>query len=52
MDAHLIGIDLAKFLPMQIASVAKQPPAQPAKDFPQMTMTKKESSTRPTERYV
>jgi hypothetical protein len=47
MDAHLIGIDLAQFLPMHNASAIKQKPAKPAKPSAQPEMNFKEASTKP-----
>ena len=47
MDAHLIGIDLAQFLPMQNVSATKQRPAKLAKPPAQSEMNVKEPNTKP-----
>lgn len=47
MDAHLIGIDLAQFLPMRNASATKQQPAKPAKRSAQSEMNVKAPITKP-----
>lgn len=43
MDAHLIGIDLAQFLPMHNGSAMKQRPADPPKPSAQLATSTKES---------
>jgi hypothetical protein len=47
MDAHLIGIDLAQFLPAQNSSTTKEPPAKPGKSSAQSDMNNKKSHTKP-----
>jgi len=47
MDTHLIGIDLAQFLPVQNASETKKPPAKPSKPSAQSDRSIKDSGTKP-----
>ena len=47
MDAHLIGIDLAQFLPVQNASETKKPPAKQPKPSAQSNMSIKDSGAKP-----
>jgi hypothetical protein len=46
MDAHLIGIDLSQFLPVQNACATKQPPARPAQPSVRSDMIAKEAGTK------
>ena len=47
MDAHLIGIDLAQFLPTHNGSAMKQRPTDPPKPSAQLATSTKEASTKP-----
>jgi hypothetical protein len=47
VDAHLIGIDLAQFLPVHNASATKERPTRPAKPPAQSDINTKEPDAKP-----